>query len=67
MQENICKKWDITQEELKEGVDRFCSIGVPKYAGNTIVLMAMLELLTNGDIINNETDRKTEDGNPSDK
>lgn len=50
MQENICKKWEITKEELKEGIDRFCKNAVPKFAGDTNVLLAILELLTSGDI-----------------
>ena len=52
MQERICKKWDISRKELQEGVDRFCKTGVAKYAGDTNILLAILELLTSGDIKN---------------
>ena len=49
-QENVCKKYGITPEELKEGVDRYSAIATPKFAGDTAVLLAILELLCNGDI-----------------
>lgn len=49
-QENVCKKHGITPEELKEGVDRYAAIATPKFAGDTAVLLAILELLFNGDI-----------------
>ena len=54
MQENICKKWDITPEELKEGVNRFVKAGFEKYYGDTNVLLAILELLTSEDIQSRE-------------
>lgn len=49
-QENVCKKHGITPEELKEGVDRYSAIATPKFAGDIAVLLAILELLCNGDI-----------------
>lgn len=49
-QENVCKKHGITPEELKEGVDRYSAIATPRWAGDTYVLLAILDLLFYGDI-----------------
>lgn len=49
-QENVCKKYGITPEDLKEGVDRYSAIATPRWAGDTYVLLAILELLCNGDV-----------------
>ena len=49
-QKNVCEKYGITPEELKEGVDRYSAIATPQWAGDTAVLLAILELLCNGDI-----------------
>ena len=48
MQENVCKKYDITKEQLKKGVDI-----VSKNLGlicEASVLLAVTELLVNADI-----------------
>lgn len=50
LQENVCKKYGITREELQEGVERYSAIATPKFAGDTSVLLAILTLLTSGDI-----------------
>ena len=50
MQDNICRKYGITHEELQEGVDRYSKIATPKFAGDIHVLMAIIELLVDGDI-----------------
>lgn len=49
-QKNVCEKYGITPEELKEGVDRYSAIATPKWAGDTAVLLAILDLLFYGDI-----------------
>lgn len=51
MQENLCFKWRITREELQAGVDELCAKGVAKGCfQKTDVLLALMELLTQGDI-----------------
>ena len=50
MQEKVCEKYDITREELQKAVDRYSAIATPKFAGNINCLLAILELLTSGDI-----------------
>ena len=32
-QKNVCEKYGITPEELKEGVDRYSAIATPKWVG----------------------------------
>lgn len=54
MQENICKKYGITREQLQKGVDQYSSLATPKFCGDTMILLAILELLTSGDIANKE-------------
>ena len=49
-QENVCKKYGITREKLQDGVNRYSKIATPKFAGDTMVLLAILDLLTSGDI-----------------
>lgn len=49
-QENVCKKYGITREALQAGVDQFCKKSVGKMAGDMQVLLAILDLLTSGDI-----------------
>lgn len=48
-QENVCKKFGITREELQEGVDQLGKY-FGKFAGDINVLLAMITLLTSGDI-----------------
>lgn len=48
MQENICRKYGITQEQLSEGVARCCKLLSPKFAGGKQVRLAILCLLCNG-------------------
>lgn len=50
MQENVCRKYGITREELQKGVDQYSKRATGKFAGDTAVLLAILELLCNGDI-----------------
>lgn len=50
MQENLCFKWSITQEELQAGVDELCEKGIIKGCFKTDVLLALMDLLTQGDI-----------------
>ena len=50
MQENVCRKYGITREELQKGVDQYSKHATGKFAGDTAVLLAILELLCNGDI-----------------
>lgn len=50
MQENICRKYGITQEQLAEGATRCCKLLSPKFAGGKQVRLAILCLLCNGDI-----------------
>ena len=50
MQENVCKKYGITREELQKGVEQYSSYATPKFAGNTMVLLAIIDLLTSGDL-----------------
>lgn len=47
MQENLKKKYDITGEELKRAIDQ---INLGKIACDGIVLVALVDLLLNGDI-----------------
>lgn len=49
MQENVCKKYDITRKELQEGVNRYSDLATGKFAGDINVLLA-IDLLCNGDI-----------------
>lgn len=50
MQENVCKKYGITREELQKGVEQYSSYATPKFAGDTMVLLAIIDLLTSGDL-----------------
>ena len=48
---NILKKWNITHEELNKAVDELCAKGVAKGCyQNTNALLAVLDLLSSGDI-----------------
>lgn len=47
---NVCKKYDITPEELDEGINRYSAIATPKFCGDTAVLLAIIDLLCNGDV-----------------
>lgn len=46
-QENLCKKYNITPEELKRAVDQ---INFGKIACDGVVLVALCDLICNGDI-----------------
>lgn len=48
MQENVCKKYGITREELKKGVD-IVSKNLGKIC-DAMIMLAVTELLVNGDI-----------------
>ena len=47
---NLCKKYGITPEELDEGINRYSAIATPKFCGDTAVLLAIIDLLCNGDV-----------------
>ena len=47
---NVCKKYDITEEELKKGIDQYSSLATGKFCGDINVLLAIIELMCNGDI-----------------
>lgn len=47
--ENLCKKYDITVEEISAAIDQ---INLGKIACDGIVLVALCELLVSGDIPN---------------
>lgn len=50
-QANVCAKWEITRQELQIAVDELCAKGVGKGCyQNTNALLAVLELLSVGDI-----------------
>ena len=50
MQENVCRQYGITREELQKGVYQYIKHATGKFAGDTAVLLAILELLCHGDI-----------------
>lgn len=51
MQENIKEKWNVTDEELKQAADELCQKGIGKGCfQNTNALLALLDLLTKGNI-----------------
>lgn len=47
---NVCKKYDITEEELKKGIDQYSSLATGRFCGDINVLLAIIELMCNGDI-----------------
>ena len=49
-QKNVCNKHGITQAELDDGVNQFCKLAVGKFAGDTNVLLAIVDLLASGDV-----------------
>ena len=50
MEKNVCKRYGITDAELQQGVEQYSKLATGKFAGKTTVLLAILDLLTNGDI-----------------
>lgn len=50
MQENVCKKYGITRKQLQEGVERWSKLITEEFAGNINILLAMHDLLRNGDV-----------------
>lgn len=50
MQENICKKYEITREELQEGVKELLSNIKSKDYKKADVIFALSDLLSHGDI-----------------
>ena len=50
MQENVCKKYGISREELQIGVDEYYKIATGKFSGDISILCAILDLLCVGDI-----------------
>lgn len=50
MQENICKKYGLERTELQKAVDKFSGSATSKFIGDINSLMAILDLLCNGDI-----------------
>ena len=49
-QKNVCNKHGITQTELDDGVNQFCKHAVGKFVGKINVLLAIMDLLTSGDV-----------------
>ena len=58
MQENLKEKYGITDEELKRAVDQ---INLGKIACDGIVLVALVDLITSGDIKSNKPDELPKD------
>lgn len=50
LQANVCKKYGISRAELQAGVDHYSKLATGRFAGDSMVLLAILELLTSGDI-----------------
>lgn len=51
MQENLKKKWQVTDEELKAAANELCAKGVGNGCyQNTNALLALMDVLTTGDI-----------------
>lgn len=50
MEKNVCKRYGITDAELQQGVEQYSKLATGKFAGETTVLLAILDLLINGDI-----------------
>lgn len=50
MQENICKKYGLERTELQKAVDKFSGSATGKFTGDMNALLAILDLLCNGDI-----------------
>ena len=51
MYDNLCKKYDITKEEVKEFIDFISGNEIfGKWCGDIKVLIAGVDLLANGDI-----------------
>ena len=51
MKENLKNKYDITSEELKRAIDQ---INLGKITCDGVVLVALVDLLLNGDIASSE-------------
>lgn len=49
-QQNVCLKYGITRKELKDGVEQYSKIATPRAAIPTPVLLAIIDLLTAGDV-----------------
>lgn len=50
MQKYVCEKYGISRAELQRGVEQFSKLATGKFAGDTAVLLAILDLLCNGDV-----------------
>lgn len=50
MEKNVCKRYGITDAELQQGVEQYSKLATGKFAGDTAVLLAILDLLYNGDV-----------------
>lgn len=54
MQENICKKYGLERKEFQKAVDKFSESATSKFTGDINALIAILDLLCNGDIPDKE-------------
>ena len=48
---NLCEKYDVTVEEIDYAINQIAKHGVAKTACDTNVLLAAVDLMANGDII----------------
>lgn len=48
--ENLCKKYDLTPEEIDKMVDQICAKGISSAYGDSMALIAVVDLMTRGDI-----------------
>lgn len=54
LQVNVCKKYGISRDELKEAVEQYSRLATGKFGGKINCLLAILDLLTVGDIENDK-------------
>lgn len=48
--ENLCKKYGVTAEEIDYAINQIAKNGIAKSACDTGVLLAVVDLIANGDI-----------------
>ena len=48
--ENLCKKYDVTVEEIDYAINQIAKNGIAKFVCDTNVLLAAVDLMANGDI-----------------
>ena len=47
---NLCKKYDVTVEEIDYAINQIAKNGIAKTACDTNILLAAVDLMANGDI-----------------